>query len=87
MAKFIFNNYETPVGVLNGEFIDPIIDIDKDSIVIKDTKKTLSCFLKLITPNGSSFGTMFLDMPRNGEGWDDSDIETMVAVEMNKFKV
>jgi hypothetical protein len=82
-----FDNYETPVGTLNGEFIDPIIDVNKDSIVISDIKKTLSCELKLITPNGSSFGTMFLDMPRNGTGWDDSDLDLMVVDKLNEFKV
>ena len=87
MVKFIFKDYETDIGVINGEFIDPTIDIDKSSIVINDVSKTLSCNITLITPNGSKFATKLSGMVRNGLGWDDSDIELMIAEKLNEFKV
>jgi hypothetical protein len=81
-----FDNYETPAGVLNGEFTNPQIEVDRTSIVTNDINKTISCALKLVG-DGYSIGTYFSDMPRNGQGWDDSDLEQMIGIKLQEFTI
>lgn len=86
MAKYKFNNYVTHAGVLDGEFTNPTIEVNRKTIVTNDDDKTISCDIVLI---GSDYrvATQFIDMPRNGTGWDDSDLETMIGIELQKFLV
>lgn len=81
-----FENYTTSVGVLTGEFTDPTIEADKNSISINDIDKTISVSIVLITEN-SKVATRFEDMPRNGQGWDDSDLEVMIGIKLQEFAI
>lgn len=80
MATYKFENHKA-------EIIDPIIEVNRNSININDITKTASCEIILITPNGSRFAVDMLDMPRNGIGWDDSDLETMIANKLQEFLI
>lgn len=84
---YLFDNYETKVGVLNAELIDPTIEVNKETIITNDITKTISCEVKLSTPNGSWVGTYFADMPRNGTGWDDSDLPVMIMTKLQEFAI
>lgn len=81
-----FVNYITPSGTLNGEFTDPQIEVDKTSIVTNDIDKTISCALVLFGEN-YRLGTYFEDMPRDGQGWDDSDLEAMIVIKLQEFAI
>ena len=81
-----FDNYETGVGVLNGTFTDPQIEVDRTSIVTNDIDKTISCAIVLFGDN-YRVGTYFSSMPRDGQGWDDSDLPSMIGIKMKEFAV
>ena len=80
MATYKFEQFNT-------EIIDPTIEVNRHNIVTNDLTKTISCDVVLITPNGSKFGVTLNDLPRNGQGWDDSDLEAMISVELQKYLV
>jgi hypothetical protein len=71
----------------NVEIVDPTIEVDRESIMTNDITKTISCDVKLTTPNGSKFGVRLEDMPRDGQGWDDSDLETMIGIKLQEYAI
>lgn len=81
-----FNNYETKLGVLNGEFEDPNIEVNRATIITNDLTKTITCDVVLYSSN-YRVSTCFEDMPRDGQGWDDSDLTTMVGIKLQEFAV
>ncbi len=87
MATYRFINYQTDLGVLNGDFTNPTITVDQRSIITDDIDKTITCN---ITMTGTDYevSTQLLDIPRNGAtGWDDSDLTTMINTKMQDFLV
>lgn len=71
----------------NVEIVDPTIEVNRKTIVTNDIDKTIDCDVYLITPNGSRFLVRLNDMPRNGQGWDDSDLEQMIGIKLQEFAI
>lgn len=86
MATYKFENYTTDVGILTGEFVDPVVEVNNRTIITDDIDKTISCDITLVG-TGYKVATQFKDMPRNGTGWDDSDLTTMIQTKLQEFAI
>lgn len=80
MATYRFEQF-------NVDVVDPTIEVNRETIVTNDVTKTIDCDIVLITPNGSRFGVRLDAMPRNGQGWDDSDLETMIGIKLQEYAI
>lgn len=69
----------------NTEIVNPSIEVNKETILTNDITKTISCDVVLITPNGSRFGIRLDNMPRDGQGWDDSDLTSMINIKLQEY--
>lgn len=67
------------------EIVNPIVEVDLNTIQDKAIDQLLSVGIRLITDT-AKFGVTALDMPYT-ETWEDSEVEGMVVEWLKQFEV